>query len=160
MPRGRKVISMQTGNINKAVRERRKYEESLIRNSGDDLDNIPAALFINQTAKKEYARALRALREKNGIVGDLNRSDLLSYANSYARYISCVKEMKKKDFEMIILTPSGPKANPICGLMDRARRDMGESARRLGMTLDGMLKAASVKADMQEAEMEQRFGAI
>ena len=160
MSRSRKIISMQTGNINRSVRERRLYEESLVQDSGDDLDNIPAALFINSTAKKEYFRVLRVMREKGGIVGDLNRADLLSYSNSYAQYVSCVKQIRKKDFEMVIATSSGPKANPVCSLMDRARREMGESARRLGMTIDGMLKAASVKADMQEAELEQRFGAI
>lgn len=160
MARQRKIISMQTGNINRSVRERREYEESLIRSDGSELDNIPSSLFVSRAAKQEYFRALRALRESIDIIGNLNRADLLSYANSYGRYVACVKEMKKKDFCMVIWTESGPKPNPVCTLMDRARRDMAESARRLGMTLDGMLKAAAAKAKEQEEDLEERFGGI
>lgn len=160
MARQRKVISLQTGNINKAVRERRLYEESLIKSSSDELDSVPASLFISTAAKNEYFRVLKELRKNINIISNLNRSDLISYANSYARYIACVKEMKKKDFQMVIRTSSGPRANPVCDMMDKARRDMAESSRRLGMTFDGMLKAAAVNAEKQESAIEERFGGI
>lgn len=37
------------------------------------------------------------LREEIGMVGNLNKSDLLNYANSYGRYMDLVKEVRKKD---------------------------------------------------------------
>ena len=43
-------------------------------------------------------------------------------------------------------------------MMDEARRDMAESSRRLGMTLDGQLKAAHVKASKEEEELKRVFG--
>ena len=94
------------------------------------------------------------------MVGNLNKSDLINYANSYGRYMDLVKECRKKTFEYVIETESGPKPNPIIRMMDEARRDMAESSRRLGMTLDGQLKAAKAKADKEEAEMEAVFGVI
>ena len=160
MARPRKIIDVQTGNINKATRERRRFEESLIRSSGDDLDEVKPSQFVNSTAKKEYFRALKRLREEMGMVGNLNKSDLINYANSYGRYMDLVKECRKKTFEYVIETESGPKPNPIIRMMDEARRDMAESSRRLGMTLDGQLKAAKAKADKEEAEMEAVFGVI
>ena len=160
MARPRKIIDVQTGNINKATRERRRFEESLIRSSGDDLDEAKPSQFVNSTAKKEYFRALKRLREEMGMVGNLNKSDLINYANSYGRYMDLVKECRKKTFEYVIETESGPKPNPIIRMMDEARRDMAESSRRLGMTLDGQLKAAKAKADKEEAEMEAVFGVI
>ena len=160
MGRMRKIISLQTGNIKKTDYERRKYEESLIQSDGEDLDDVPATEFINETARKEYNRVLRRLREEVGIIGNLNKSDLLTYANGYGKYMDCVRQYRKKDFQLVIETNSGPKANPVLRMMDEAQRCMGEAARRLGMTVDGQLKTAKAKADKEEADMEKVFGAI
>ena len=160
MPRQRKILQLQTGDLRKSVRERREYEESLIKSDGMDLDDIPATEFINETARKEYDRVLRRLREEVGIIGNLNKSDLLTYANGYGKYMDCVKQYRKKDFQLVIETNSGPKANPVLRMMDEAQRCMGEAARRLGMTVDGQLKTAKAKADKEEADMEKVFGAI
>lgn len=160
MPRQRKILQLQTGDLRKSVRERREYEESLIKSDGMDLDDVPATEFINETARKEYDRVLRRLREEVGIIGNLNRSDLLTYANGYGKYMDCVKQYRKKDFQLVIETNSGPKANPVLRMMDEAQRCMGEAARRLGMTVDGQLKTAKAKADKEEADMEKVFGAI
>lgn len=43
-------------------------------------------------------------------------------------------------------------------MMDEARRDMAESSRRLGMTLDGQLKAAHAKATQEEEDLKKVFG--
>lgn len=160
MPRQRKILQLQTGDLRKSVRERREYEESLIKSDGMDLDDVPVTEFINETARKEYGRVLRRLREEVGIIGNLNRSDLLTYANGYGKYMDCVKQYRKKDFQLVIETNSGPKANPVLRMMDEAQRCMGEAARRLGMTVDGQLKTAKAKADKEEADMEKVFGAI
>ena len=160
MPRQRKILQLQTGDLRKSVRERREYEESLIKSDGMDLDDVPTTEFINETARKEYDRVLRRLREEVGIIGNLNKSDLLTYANGYGKYMDCVKQYRKKDFQLVIETNSGPKANPVLRMMDEAQRCMGEAARRLGMTVDGQLKTAKAKADKEEADMEKVFGAI
>lgn len=158
--RARKVINIQTKHRSKADRERREYEESLLNSDGLDLENIPATEFVNETARKEYDRILHRLREEVGVVGNLNKSDLLTYANGYGKYMDCVKQYRKRDFQLVIETKSGPKANPVLRMMDEAQRCMGEAARRLGMTVDGQLKTAKAKADKEEAEMEKVFGAI
>ena len=135
-----------------------KKPEILIQSDGSDLDDVSASQFVNATARKEYDRALKRLREEVGIVGNLNKSDLLNYANSYGRYMDLVKEVRKKDFTYIVQTRSGPKPNPLVKMMDEARRDMAESSRRLGMTLDGQLKAAQVKVSKEEEELKKVFG--
>ena len=43
-------------------------------------------------------------------------------------------------------------------MMDEARRDMAESSRRLGMTLDGQLKAAKAKVNKEEEDLKMVFG--
>lgn len=157
----RKVISINDGKGHtKAEISRRQYEESLLHSDGNDLDDVDDSLLINKVAKDEYDRVLKRLREELSIVGNLNKSDLIAYANSYATYISCVKERRKRGFKLTIETANGPRPNPIIKMMDEARRDMAESSRRLGMTVDGQLRAAKAKADKEEADMEAQFGAI
>lgn len=158
MANNRKVLQLSSKHRTKAEKARREYEESLIQSDGADLDDVTASQFVNATARKEYNRALRRLREEVGIVGNLSKSDLLNYANSYGRYMDLVKEVKKKDFTYIIETRSGPKPNPLVKMMDEARRDMAESSRRLGMTMDGQLKVAHAKATQEEEELRKVFG--
>ena len=160
MSRKKKIIALQAGDMRTSVRERREYEESLLNSDGSDLDDISSVDFVNETARKEYRRVLGRLREELGVVGNLNKGDLVNYANAFGRYMDLVKECRKRDFSYLIETPQGPKANPLIRMMDEAQRSMGASASRLGMTIDGMLKAAKAKADREEAEMEQMFGAI
>ena len=156
----RGVIALQKKHRSRADTDRRQYEESLINSDGADLDNIPDEEFVNDTARREYRRVLARLREEVGVIGNLNRSDLITYANGWAKYMDCVAAYRSPDFELMVQTKSGPKMNPVLRAMDEAQRTMGEAARRLGMTVDGQLKTAKAKADKQEAEMEQVFGAI
>ena len=130
----------------------------MIQSDGTDLDEVTASQFVNTTARKEYDRALKRLREEVGMVGNLNKSDLLNYANSYGRYMDLVKEVRKKDFTYIVQTSGGPKPNPWVKMMDEARRYMAESSRRLGMTLDGQLKAAHAKVSQEEEDLKKVFG--
>ena len=158
MANNRKVLQLSSKHRTKAEKARREYEESLIQSDGTDLDEVTASQFVNTTARKEYDRALKRLREEVGMVGNLNKSDLLNYANSYGRYMDLVKEVRKKDFTYIVQTSGGLKPNPLVKMMDEARRDMAESSRRLGMTLDGQLKAAHAKVSQEEEDLKKVFG--
>ena len=158
MANNRKVLSISTKHRSKAEKARREYEEKLVQSDGTDLDDVKASQFVNTIARREYSRALKRLREEVGMVGNLSKSDLLNYSNSYGRYMDLVQEVRKKDFTYIIQTKVGPKPNPLVKMMDEARRDMAESSRRLGMTMDGQLKAAHVKADQEETELKKVFG--
>ena len=95
MANNRKVLQLSSKHRTKAEKARREYEESLIQSDGTDLDEVTASQFVNTTARKEYDRALKRLREEVGMVGNLNKSDLLNYANSYGRYMDLVKEVRK-----------------------------------------------------------------
>ena len=161
------------GNINPALvsgklKPRRKmilseddYVEGVAK--GDRMTLSRAITLIESNSPRHFAKAqrvLQRLREEQGLVGNLNKSDLINYANSYGRYMDLVKECRQKSFRYVVYTDSGPKPNPIIRMMDDARRDMAASSERLGMTLSGQLKTAKAKADRQEAEMEAKFGVI
>lgn len=158
MANNMKVLSLSTKHRSKAEKARREYEESLIQSDGVDLDDVTPSQFVNTTARREYNRALKRLREEIGIIGNLNKSDLINYANSYGRYMDLVKETKKKGFTYVVETSKGTKPNPLVKMMDEARRDMAESSRRLGMTLDGQLKAAKAKVNKEEEDLKMVFG--
>lgn len=158
--RDMKPFELQKNAKTAQFQARRKYEESTIKTDTEDIDHPPSGLLINATAKKEYFRALKNLRLTVGLVGNLNMADLAMYANCYARYTDCVKQMRRKGFSPVIETENGAKENPVIGMMDKAQRGMMDAEKRLGMTFDGILKAASARVEKEEKQMESRFGAI
>ena len=159
MGRPRKIISMQTGNIKKDVRAKREYEESLIKTEGDELDKVPASVFLDATAKKEYERIKKNL-ESIEIIGNLDRNAMIVYANAYSMYLQALKETKKKDFTPTVKTSSGEKPNPIYAILEQAKKDMETSGNALGMSASSRLKIAAEKAKGQEENLMQMFGDI
>ena len=159
MGRPRKIISMQTGNIKKDVRAKREYEESLIKTEGDELDKVPASVFLDATAKKEYGRIKKNL-ESIEIIGNLDRNAMIVYANAYSMYLQALKETKKKDVTPTVKTSSGEKPNPIYAILEQAKKDMETSGNALGMSASSRLKIAAEKTKGQEENLVQMFGDI
>ena len=159
MGRPRKVISLQTGHIKSDVRAKREYEESIVKTDRDELENVPAALFLGTVAKKEYERVLQNLKSIN-IIGNLDRDNMIVYANAYSTYMMACKEIKKKDFKPVVFTTTGEKPNPIYQIMDQAKRQMDTAGNALGMSASSRLKLAAEKAKGQEEELLQMFGDI
>ena len=159
MGRPRKVISVQTGNINKATRAKREYEESLIKTDGDELEKVPPSVFLDSTAKKEYARIYKNLQSIE-IIGNLDRDNMIVYANAYSMYMRAVKEIKKKDFQPVVETNSGKKPNPMYSILEQAKKAMDTSGNALGMSASSRLKIASEKVKGQEESLMQMFGDI
>ena len=150
---------MQIGNLTRETQEKRKYEESLVNTGKTDLDDVPANLFLDAVARKEYKRVLTDLK-KIDIIGNLDRANLISYANSYALYVKICKKMKAKDFEDIVLTAQGMKPNPLYAILDQAKREMEAAGKTLGMSATARLQIASAKAKDQEADLKDTFGDI
>ena len=159
MARPRKIISMQTGNIKKDVRAKREYEESLIKTDGDELDKVPSSVFLDATAKKEYERIRKNLNSID-IIGNLDRNNMIVYANAYSIYMRTSKAMKKKEFTPTILTSSGEKPNPLYAILEQSKKDMETSGNALGMSASSRLKIAAEKAKGQENTLAQMFGDI
>lgn len=159
MGRPRKPLEMQTGNLTRGTQEKRKYEESLVNTGKTDLDDVPANLFLDAVARKEYKRVLADLK-KIDIIGNLDRANLISYANSYALYVKTCKKMKAKDFEDIVLTAQGMKPNPLYMILDQTKREMEAAGKALGMSATARLQIASAKAKDQEENLKDTFGDI
>ncbi len=155
MPRPRKPLASQTGHLTKETQETRKYEESLVNAGKDELENIPAALFLDAVAKKEYKRTLENLR-KIDLINNLDRAALISYANSYALYVKTCKEIKDTGFVSVI----NGRPNPLFAIMNQAKKEMETAGKVLGMSPTARLQAASSKTKVQAEELEGMFGDI
>lgn len=155
MPRPRKPLSAQTGHLTKETQETRKYEESLVNAGKDELENIPAALFLDSEARKEYKRTLENLR-KIDLINNLDRAALISYANSYALYVKTCKEIKVSGFVSVI----NGKPNPLFAIMNQAKKEMETAGKVLGMSPAARLQAASSKTKVQAEELGEMFGDI
>lgn len=157
--RKRKIVSVQVGNMTTAKRERKQYEESLIRHDSDELEDIPWDLFTDETALNEYKRVLRNLKELK-FTGNLDRGNLIGYCNAFSEYVRATNAMKAPDFEPVVSSGHGLKANPFYQIQQTALREMEQTGRALGMSISDRLKLAEGKAKQEEDELESMFGAI
>ena len=130
MPRPRKPLSAQTGHLTKETQETRKYEESLVNAGKDELENIPAALFLDSEARKEYKRTLENLR----------KIDLIKVSG----FVSVING----------------KPNPLFAIMNQAKKEMETAGKVLGMSPAARLQAASSKTKVQAEELGEMFGDI
>lgn len=155
MARPRKALDAQTGHLTKQTQETRRYEESLVTTGKDELAKIPSALLLDNVAKKEYKRTLENLK-KIELIGNLDRSALISYANSYSLYMRACEELRLQGFE---LSEKG-KVNPVITVMNQAKREMESAAKALGMSASARLQAASNRAKDEAESIKEVFGDI
>lgn len=158
MANRRKVIELSTKHLSRAERARKQYEESLVKTESDELEQV-AGLLDGAVAKKEYFRILKEL-QKIDLIGNLDRANMVAYANAYATYMKAHKEIRKKDFEPVITTKQGMKKNPLLNVASDAYAEMCRAGEKLGMSVNARLKAASAKADREEQGLKEMFGDI
>ena len=159
MARPKKIISMQRGHIGKKARAQREYEEKLVATSKVGLEKVPPSLFLDAVAKKEYKRILEELQAID-IIGNLDRTNMISYANAYSIYVDTCKKMKEKDFRPVIETSSGMKKNPLYDIQAQALKTIESTGKQLGMSVSARLNIAASKAKQQEEELADMFGNI
>ena len=140
--------SLDTSHLTAAEKARRLRAESYISRDITDLCDVTADMFVNQCAKKEYRRMLRALQQADIPVNNLNRADLLVYANSYAMYVDLIE--LSKSAELTITVGKTEKPNPVFRMMGDAARAMQSAAMHLGVT-PGVMKGIERKEPTLEA---------
>ena len=164
MARPRKPLEQQTGHRTVEEQERRKLEEENAKTERDDLEfnKVPSAHFYNTIARNEYKRTLKDLKQME-MVGNLDRANLIVYANAYGRYVEATKNLKKKQGEgggLIIQTEYSRVPNPLIKIAENAYKELKSAGSALGMTIDARLKMAAAKINDEESEIEDIFGDI
>lgn len=161
MSRSRKPLEQQVGNLTKEDKERKQLEEQAIKTGSEDLARAPSWL-VDAMAKKEYRRILKDL-SKIEIVGNLDLSNLAGYCNAYSMYRRATAQLAGQDLIVEKISAQGTPyeaENPLIMIQKRYAEEMRKFASMCGLTIDSRLKAASVKIDRIEDEIEDEFGDI
>lgn len=161
MSRSRKPLEQQEGNITKEEKERKRLEEEIVKTGAEDIEKPPQWL-IDDTAKKEYKRIIKDLK-KIEIVGNLDLSNLCGYCNAYSMYRKATTQLSKEELIVKKLSASGVEydaENPIIMVQKKYAEEMRKFASMCGLSIDSRLKAATIKVDKTEDEIEEEFGDI
>ena len=92
MPRGRKPLDMQKGNLTVEQQDEIKNIEEFITVGREDLEKPPTWLR-DTIAKKEFKRIVHEFRDIE-VIGNLDLNNLAGYCNAYSFYIQATKELK------------------------------------------------------------------
>lgn len=157
MGRMRKPLSEQKGHLTQEVQTRRSTEESMIRTDTAYLRRPPKWL-ISKVAVKEYRRLIKEL-ESLDLLGNLDANALGSYCNAFAKYLEVTEELKTAP--LTVLNGAGtPVENPLFALQMKYSKEMRDTGRLCGLTIDSRLKFASTKLDGIEDAISAEFGEI
>lgn len=154
-------MDQQAGNLTKEEKERKILEEQSIITGTEDIERPPSWL-INTTAKKEYKRILKDLKTIE-ILGNLDLSNLVGYCNAYAMYRKATEQLSKQELIVKKVSAQGAEyegENPLIMIQKKYAEEMRKFASMCGLTIDSRLKAARIKVDRTEDEIEDEFGDI
>ncbi len=160
MPRQRKPISMQKGNLTVFQQEKKRMEEEYIRTGRNQLKTPPIWL-IDDIAKKEFKRIVKELKEID-MIGNLDLNNLGAYCNAFSNYIHVTEQLKDQDYYVVRETRTGTiiVKNPLIDIQTNYASEMRKFASLCGMTIDSRLKTASIKISKEEEEINRKFGGI
>ena len=158
MARQRKPVDTQKGNLAVLQQEKKRLEEEYVRTGKDQLKTPPKWL-INDTAKKEFRRIVKELKDID-MVGNLDLDNLGAYCNAFANYIQATDQLAEEPYCIDRITRTGTIStkNPLVDIQTNYASEMRKFAALCGMTLDSRLKAASVKVDKQQEAISAKFG--
>ncbi|MCU6734936.1 phage terminase small subunit P27 family [Diplocloster agilis] len=161
MSRNRKPLDQQAGNITKEDKDRKALEEQVVKTGAEDIGKTPAWL-VDAVAKREYKRILKDLKRIE-IVGNLDLSNLAGYCNAYAMYRKATQQLANEELIVKRTSAQGYEyeaENPLIVVQKKYAEEMRKFASLCGMTIDSRLKAATMKVDKIEDEIEDEFGDI
>lgn len=136
-------------------------EEQSVITGMEDIGRPPSWL-INTIAKKEYKRVLKDLKTIE-IIGNLDLSNLAGYCNAYAMYRKATEQLSGQELIVVKVSAQGTEyegENPLIMIQKKYAEEMRKFASMCGLTIDSRLKAAAIKVDRAENEIEDEFGDI
>lgn len=122
----------------------------------------PPVWLADSIAKREYKRVLKDLK-KIDILGNLDLSNLAGYCNAYAMYRKATKQLAGEKLLVEKEAAGGARymaENPLIMIQKKYAEEMRKFASMCGMTVDSRLKAATIKVNKVEDEIEDEFGDI
>lgn len=160
MPRGRKPLVTQKGNLTVIQQNNRKTEEDATKTGSNQLSRPPEWL-INDIAIKEYKRVVKELK-KIEIVGNLDKNNIGAYCNAFANYIKVTETLAQQSFYIDRETRTGiiVVKNPLVDIQTNYANEMRRFGSQCGLNIDSRLKAAAVHTTKTEKELERKFGGI
>lgn len=162
MPRKRKPLATQKGNLTVAQQEDKKLEERLVQTGKESLAKPPTWL-IDAIAKNEFKRLVKEFEKMEiDVIGNLDVNNLGCYCNAFSYYISVTKQIKKEKKVIIKPTQNGEilVKNPLCDLQKMYSEEMRKFASMCGLTIDSRLKAATIAREGIDSEINDEFGDI
>ena len=142
MPRKRKPLATQKGNLTVAQQEDKKLEERLVLTGKETLAKPPTWQI--------------------DVIGNLDVNNLGCYCNAFSYYISVTKQLKKENKVIKKPTQNGEilVKNPLCDLQKMYSEEMRKFASMCGLTIDSRLKAATIAREGIDNEINDEFGDI
>ena len=154
MGRKMKVVAATKKHLTKEEKEKRKEIEEKASDGLAMLQATPPD-YLNATAKREYRRIIKDLR--NLPIRNLDRAILENYCTWYAVYREVVAKLDKHGY-VIFDEEKGWISNPLILTLEKATANIRSSASQLGLTVDSRMKMFVPKTEEKKVSIFDKFG--
>lgn len=160
MPRPRKPLSQQRGNLTVLQQTHKTLEEEAVKTGKDRLESPPEYL-VNEIAINEWISITKELKDIN-IIGNLDLGNLVVYCNAFADYVEATTQIRTKDKVIERYTNSGVilVKNPWIDLQKGYADEMRKAGSKCGVDVNARLKAATTKVNEEQENISRKFGGI
>ena len=151
MPRPRKILAAQRGDLTVYRQERRAREEKLAKGAFDMVLDPPIELK-DATARNKWIDVVK-VKQETDTLSNAYFDNMVIYCNAWSTYMKAMRIQKRAGYDMKQLKRGMALEKAAVDLLYRY-------GARLGLDLNSRLKLASIKVDQEQDHVEQRFGVI
>lgn len=157
MGRVRKPLSEQKGHLTQETQVLLTDAEAKVSGTKRVIFRPPKFL-IDDTAKKEYRRLVKLLKEID-IIGDIDVNNIAMYCNAFSKYCDATEQLGEQGIT-VVNADGVTMENPLVNTQRKYAEECRKFAATCGLTLDSRLKAGQAKVDKANREIEDVFGDI
>lgn len=157
MPRQRKPLESQTGNLTVEFQQQRAFEESLVKVDNSMLSEAPTDELVSDYAVKVWEQSVKELKKINAF-GNLDFRNLVGFCNAVALYQKATIALKNK--KLTIRKGGEEIARPEIKIQKIYADEIRRFGALCGMTYDSRIKIASTKAREIDDNISAEFGDI
>lgn len=158
MPRPRKPLVQQKGNLTVLQQNKKKLAENMIKGDNNRLAEPPG--YLNgEVAETEWTEVTKQLT-KMEIICNLDLGNVVVYCNAFADYVEATEHCRSEKKVITRGTATGEilVKNPWVELQKQYADEMRKTGAKIGIDVGSRLKAAGEKVDKKQEEMKQEFG--
>lgn len=159
MSRNRKPLSEQRGHLTVLSQTKKQREEEYARGGFSKVINPPRIVLADKEARKKW-KYIVGVKMESKTLSDADYDNMVVYCNAWSSYLQALELRKEADNGEYSIGERTELLELAMNVEKRSVDILYKYGARLGLDLNSRLKAATVRVNKEQEQVESRFGVI